>query len=481
MTGSPINYVLLAACRDDEKSYEFHNSDKKAYGTFLYALYKVLRSYMDVQQTHNDEDDSSNTGGEANYIDQTKIHDLNAHRLLELNWLDIFPLVVSRVQKLRGKRVGHDSPQTPQLVGLCEWRVFGCEPKPMPKFFPAVLQSEEDWDDAKKLDVKLKAGYLHGIEPESLWDLEFVRAPKSGEPASEISVKLPVIGLSIREITATESLMEAFIKIPDDDKVNKRFFEETSEKTIHLKAIQRFTIDEKAEMEEILADIPVPLALEIRKGMQYANSLFKWANLADRYKITCLESNNQSQQLVFETIAGHINLISSDIQDYLKFFKNVELFIRYTRLLELNKSVWWRKSNLAEIDKVMIEITLMQRSSSPGSVTGQREQVDTRKMNLFEKLFTKESPLEVREGENLIIEAWTTRTESVLSKSLFLTILRFGTDCAINVLHPLPGRTSKPLFSVMGIGGERLFEERLVERRKTRIGQLNGRGRCTVL
>lgn len=477
-----MRYVLLAACRDDEKAYEIsniHTSDRLPHGTFSYALYNVLRSFMDPRLIQKPENGSV-TGDAGHSTDSKETQQFNSHPLLELNWLDIFPLVVESVQKIRKARANGE--QTPQLIGLRAWRVFGCQPKPVPRFFPADVESVDDInEDSKFLHVKMNAGYLHGIETESRWELRIFRASnsKSGTSSIDSSEKLSVTDLSITQINATETSMEVIIKLANEEEGNKLFLKDKI-KEIKLKSIQRFdsTSDSELSLQDrnqnmagdegknVIASVNSAI-VRTQTAMQYATTLLLWAKLSDNFKIT-QESENQSPKLALKSIVDNRTVFSSDTSEYFKFFKNVEAFIRWTRLLELYNSGLWPSSTLPEFDRVNIVITLLNPTLNYGSSYGQERRDTRRTKDLLASEFSKDSPLEVSESEKFMIEAWTSPTErnvsAVSEKSVHLTLLEFDSDCAINVLHPQPGTSSQPLLST-----------------KTRIGQLTGPGTIHIL
>ena len=125
---------------------------------------------------------------------------LNTIRLSQLNWLEIFPQVVKLVDEIRkSSAIGK---QTPQLIGLRSWRMFGREVKKvLQHFFPAVVESSERLDEETVLlNVKLEAGYLHGVDEGTRWDLEFIRPPKVCTRSTENSYRLGITDQKINVI-----------------------------------------------------------------------------------------------------------------------------------------------------------------------------------------------------------------------------------------------------------------------------------------
>ena len=149
-----MRYVLLAACRDDELTFEIDVAGVKR-GVFSYALCEVLRSIMG--SSNNDTVDILN----------------------EYNLFEIFPEVIKRVKELvRGKvsETGDKCEQNPQLLGLRSWRIFWTSFKPVPRYFPAELETVTDFEDGTVfLTVKMEAGYLHGVGLDNKWELEVVQ------------------------------------------------------------------------------------------------------------------------------------------------------------------------------------------------------------------------------------------------------------------------------------------------------------------
>ena len=80
--------------------------------------------------------------------------------------------------------------------------------------------------------------------------------------------------------------------------------------------------------------------------------------------------------------------------------------------------------------------------------------MQNREFALTEQPFTRESPLVVHVGEKFMIEARlvnkpnaqpSNEITTVKFDQLHLAVLEFDSDCAIRVLHPLPGAEAQPL------------------------------------
>ena len=396
---------------------------------------------------------------------------LNTIRLSQLNWLEIFPQVVNLVDEIRkSSPIGK---QTPQLIGLRSWQVFGREVKKVLRFFPAVTESYERLDEETVfLKVKLVAGYLHGVDESSRWELEYIRPPKVGARSTENSYKLAITYQTINVISASSTQLQFLVMAKSGDAdINELLA--TAMKT-PLKALQVFSDSSNRAMIGSNSDgsgstIQNKDSTTIESSVNFAKNILETGKLSKKYKI-----EQTPEVLLLKSIQDDRILFSTSTSNQFQFVKDVDSFVRCALVLDLpsfagpNDCVW-NASRDTVVDDIMINMQLKYQppAGAPSTLIGQCE---TRTLDLVSGSYTRASPLVVRAGEKFLIEARNLCNSpgrphrEVPVDHLHLTLLEFDSDCAINVLHPMPGAHAQPLRP-MGLG--------------VRIGSLNGPGTMT--
>ena len=341
-----MRYVLLAACRDNELALEIDVAGGKR-GVFSYALCEVLRSIMGT--SNNDTVDILN----------------------EFNWLEIFPDVVKRVKELVCGKVsesGNKCEQNPQLLGLRSWRIFGTNFKPVPRYFPAELETVTELEDGTVfLTVKMEAGYLHGVGQDNKWELEVVQPTQVAQQKGNIIFN--IIDQQITQVNPATSSLEFSIESPSKE----TFPIGTGTK---LKALQFFnwykTGSTQLRMYYNLQGTKMNSNTSINKSSESDQSCSKFTSstkFAQRI-LECAQMTNKysievsPEELALKSITSNKIVFASKPNGHLQFLKNVDCFIRCTYLLEWpllygpQKDPMWSASAKSVLDDVKIGLFL---------------------------------------------------------------------------------------------------------------------------
>ena len=412
-------YVLLAGCKEKEFAKEFYAiNEKKYYGYFTYALCNVLHDFIKPLNSNEEE-----------------IKELKSKRLMGLNWLECFPKIKTRMIDLNPQK---KLVQTPQLIGLRSWRVFGFTPKPVPLFFPALVQSmQENGVDANgdreySARLKIQAGYLHGIKGNYKWQLETIM-PNSQklygfENYESIELKIIEQVFNEKDLESDECSLAVNISFKGEGD-SSPFSENDTVKALVVEPRLIPTSGQSVDAIDSSARIP-----NVETVKNTALEILKRSDLEGYEIITDMEG-----QQIFLSDSQGMPLISSTYTNRLQFLKNVKIFARCTHILEypLKKlqEDFSRVSN-SLLNSLKFELRVSSKHHETGTLGN-----DRRSYALKPNTFTANSPIEIFENDAYEIKV----ANNFSGMEIYVTIIEFDADCGIYVLHPEHGSDSRPL------------------------------------
>jgi hypothetical protein len=418
-------YVLLAGCREKEIAREFTATDEKKYGYFTYALCDVLHDFIKPLNS---------VINSTKQINEEDIKELKAKRLMGLNWLELFPKIKTRMIELNPQK---RPVQTPQLIGLRSWRVFGFTPKPVPLFFPALVQSmqpkcaDANGDRVYEARLKIQAGYLHGIKANYKWRLETIM-PNSNkiygvENYESTELKITEQDFSVDDLKSDECSLAVHISYKGDI---SPFSENDTLKALVVESGLSPSSGQSMDSTDSSTKIP-----NVQAVKNTSIEILKVYDLEGYQIITDIE-----KQEIYLTDSQGTRLISSTYTNRLQFIKNIKIFARCTHILEYPLKKLLDDSRVANslLNSLKLELRVCSKHHKTGKLGN-----DRRSFALKPKTFTTNSPIEVFENDTYEIKVANSFSDN--ATEIYVTIIEFDADCGIYVLHPERGSESCPL------------------------------------